>query len=184
MTHVIFVHPHHDSAAAEFAADIAAFCRPGDSVRRVDEDVYAPKGRPDATYLAAFATFDQAAFATLARATPWEYPEAVAAFLRRPGQSRFEPIDLGLAFDIGPDRKRAVGHGWGVAVPDQQAALLADDYPGLLDRRLDLIRDARRNPHRYFGDHQVLASVQTQTPWAFECVAVHPEQRMTWGSRY
>ena len=171
MTHVIFAHPHHDPAAEEFASAAAAFCRSGDSITRVDKGVYAPKGRPDATFLAAFKEFDRDAFTRLVQSVAWEYPWALGAFVRSPGAARFESIDLKMAFDIGRDRKRASTRGWGFAVPDQQARFLTDAYPQLLDRRNDLIR------RRHFNGYDVLASVSTESPWAFECFEIFPEQR-------
>src|SRR5436305_8688141 len=113
MTHVIFAHPDHDLAAADFAAAAAAFCGPGDCFVRVDEDVYSPKGSPDATWLGAFVQFDLEAFERVVRSIPWDYPSSLSAFVRRPGHDRFQAIDLRMDFDIGRSRKLAMPHGPG-----------------------------------------------------------------------
>ena len=181
MTHVIIAHPHHDGTT-EFAATMAALCQPGDRVDRVDESVYAPKGRPDATYLATFAAFDEAAFVRAVQSVPWEFPFAVSAFVRVPGASRFETVDLQLAFDIGRDRKLAAAHGWAVPIDDDQATFLAEAYPTVLNRRRELILDSINNPHRHFNGYDVVLSVTTGTPWHFECIRVSPEARMTSGT--
>ena len=183
MTHVIFAHPHHDPAAADFAAAAAAFCRPGDHVARVDEGIYAPKGSPDATYLAAFTDFDLPAFVRLVQSVPWESPWATAAFVRRPGHTRFESVDLRMAFDVGRDRKLAAAFGWNLDLPDQQTEFLAKTYAGVLDRRRERVEDSLRNPCHHFDGYDVLASVSTETPWAFECVQLYPERGCTESTR-
>jgi hypothetical protein len=182
MTHLIFAHPHHDSTD-EFAAAMATFCRPGDAVTRVDEAVYAPKGSPDATYLAAFADFDRSAFVQLVQSVPWDFPGSVSAFVRPPGSARFEVLDLELEFDIGRDRKLAVGRGYGFPLGEDQVDFLAHTYPALLDRSREMIRDSLRNPHRYLRSHEVLASVPTNAPWLFECLLIRPESRIRSGRR-
>jgi hypothetical protein len=184
MTHVIVSHPHHDLASADFAAAVVAFCRAGDSATRVDERVYAPKGGPDAVYLAAFAAFNEPAFKRFVQDIPWQCPWGVTAFARRPGGSRFEHIDLEMELDIGRERKLAAGSGWGVAVAEQQAGFLAATYPALLERCRDLVLNSIRNPHRHVNSSAVLASFQTEVPWAFECLRVFPEHRYTTGRRH
>lgn len=182
MTHVIIAHPFHD-AVAEFASAMATFCGPGDCLTRVDEDVYAPKGSPDATYLATFAAFDVTAFVQTVQSVPWDFPLAVSAFARGPGETRFKTVDLQLAFDIGRNRKLAAALGWAVPIGSDQKMFLAETYPAVLHRRRELIIDSLRNPHRFFDGYKVAISVTTESPWCFECIRVRPERKVTSGTR-
>lgn len=177
MTHVILVHGEFDPAAAEFVAAISAFCRPGDNVTRVDHNVTAPKGGPDATYLAAFSEFQERDFVQLIQGVAWENPGCVAVFLRRPNENRFEPLELGMAFDIGRKRKKAAERGWGFKLPHQQERFLAETYPNLLAVCREKIEDSLRNKLRVGAEYSTTGSVTTDAPWTFEVTATHREKR-------
>ncbi len=183
MTHVIIV-IHQFDAVAEFTAAMASLCRSGDSVTRVDESVDAPKGDPGATYLAHFASFDEQAFVQAVHSVPWESPEALSAFSRPAGKSRFETIDLQKAFDIGADRKLAAAKGWGVPVSPDQARFVSETYPAVLEARRELILDSLRKPNRYFKGYEKQVSVTTESPWYFECIRIFPERRSLSGTRH
>ena len=184
MTYIIIAHHPHDAALAKFTTAMGKFCRDGDSIERVDENVIAPKGGPDAVYLGRFSAFDRAAFVKLVQSIPWEFPRGVTTFVKASEQTRFDPIDLQMQYDIGRYLKLAAPWGWGFNVPHQQAEFLNVTYPKLLEPRLALIEDSTRNPHRFFAGYKLLTSISTPNRWLFECVDIRPEQRHTSGHRH